>query len=165
MMTVYICCIAVSLTIAGKHCKKERKMSCTQFDWLISWWHNVTAALMLLDLWWNIVLHIHTLLKPHLISLSVLICTHSTLRPGFNYQGQFGTFLFPLKCGTGNGKSKLMSKVPKRPWYYKKTLQLPSHSTIMVSSDIRYHTFFSVLYASILQGHPILHTNTPGRLV
>lgn len=52
--------------------------------------------------------------KSHLYSLP-LIVSLSALRPGFDYQGQFGTFLFPLKCGVGNGKSSLASKVPKTP--------------------------------------------------
>lgn len=51
------------------------------------------------------------------MSLS-LILSYSTLRLGSDYQGQFGTFLFPLKCGTGNRKSSLVSKVPKRPQHY-----------------------------------------------
>lgn len=42
------------------------------------------------------------------------------LRPqtGSDILGQFGTFLLPLKCGVGNGKSTPVSKVPKTPYHY-----------------------------------------------
>lgn len=42
-----------------------------------------------------------------------LIGWYPTPSKGLDYQGQFGTFHFPLKCGVGNGKSS--SKSLKHP--------------------------------------------------
>lgn len=77
--------------------------------------------LLRLQVSWYQILHAilkmqtHAKITSHLLIFN-LIPPHPL--PCSDYLGQFGTFLFPLKCGVGNGKLSIVSKVPKKPWHY-----------------------------------------------